>query len=195
MGASADAALLAIDRLLPQTQCRRCGHDGCLPYAAAMLAGGPINRCGPGGPATIALLASHLGRPPVAPDPVHAGGAARTVATIDADACIGCTKCILACPVDAIVGAAKHQHHVLPDRCTGCELCLPPCPVDCIAMAPLDEPWGEAQAARARRHHEAHLGRRTATAGARARVREPGHQLADPREKARRLAAIVARAR
>ncbi len=124
-----------IDALLPQIQCRKCGFDGCAPYAAALAAGeAAINRCTPGGPAVIGQLSRLLGKPVSAVDaslPEHIPG---RIAQIDEAVCIGCTLCIKACPVDAIIGAAKHMHSVLVDECSGCELCLPPCPVDCIAM-------------------------------------------------------------
>lgn len=133
------AASLAdrIDGLLPQTQCARCGYDGCRPYADA-LAGGetPINRCPPGGRPVIEALARLLGVPAV---PLDRGCGAETpprVALIDEDECIGCAKCIEACPTDAIVGARKWMHQVIAADCSGCELCLPPCPVDCIGLVP-----------------------------------------------------------
>ena len=124
-----------IDALLPQTQCGKCGHAGCRPYAAGMLAGEPINRCPPGGATTIAALAQLLEVPVVPPDPTH-GTAPAQIAYIREAECIGCTKCIQACPVDAILGAAKLMHSVLVDECTGCDLCVAPCPVDCIEMRP-----------------------------------------------------------
>jgi electron transport complex protein RnfB len=127
-----------IDALLPQTQCTKCGYDGCRPYAEAVAAGtADIDRCPPGGDEGVARIARLLHRPPKALDP--AVGAYRTpqVAAIDEPACIGCTKCIQACPVDAIVGASKLMHSVIAEWCTGCELCLPPCPVDCIALVPV----------------------------------------------------------
>ncbi len=126
-----------IDALLPQTQCGLCKHPGCLPYAEAMLAGEDINHCVPGGEPTIQALSQLLNKPvkPLDPDygvtPEH-----RLVALIREDECIGCTKCIQACPVDAIVGAAKLMHTVIIDECTGCNLCVPPCPVDCIDLVP-----------------------------------------------------------
>ncbi|MBA2410995.1 MAG: RnfABCDGE type electron transport complex subunit B [Gammaproteobacteria bacterium] len=126
-----------IDELLPQTQCRRCGYAGCRPYADAIAAGeAAIDRCPPGGEATIMELARLLNREVVPLD--HSSGThyAPVRAVIDEDTCIGCTKCIAACPVDAIVGAAKLMHTVIADACTGCELCLPPCPVDCIDLVP-----------------------------------------------------------
>jgi electron transport complex protein RnfB len=128
-----------IDALLPQTQCTKCGFDGCRPYAEAIAAGAAdIDQCPPGGDAGVARLACLLGREAKPLNPAY--GAFRTpqVAVIDEAACIGCTKCILACPVDAIVGASKAMHTVIASWCTGCELCLPPCPVDCIALAPVD---------------------------------------------------------
>ncbi|MEO0421672.1 MAG: RnfABCDGE type electron transport complex subunit B [Pseudomonadota bacterium] len=126
-----------LDRLLPQTQCRQCLYDGCRPYADAMAQGeAQINRCPPGGEATIALLARELGREPMPLDPRHGTHGPLQLARIDESRCIGCRLCIKACPVDAIVGAPKLMHTVLAEDCTGCELCLPPCPVDCIDLLP-----------------------------------------------------------
>ncbi|WP_345776277.1 Rnf electron transport complex subunit RnfB [Luteimonas salinisoli] len=125
-----------IDRLLPQTQCGQCGFDGCRPYAEALAAGEvDIDRCPPGGDAGARALALLLGRAPRPYD--RARGAhhpAPAVALVVEADCIGCTKCIQACPVDAIIGGAKAMHTVLEPLCTGCELCLPACPVDCIVM-------------------------------------------------------------
>jgi Na+-translocating ferredoxin:NAD+ oxidoreductase subunit B len=126
-----------IDALLPQTQCTRCGYAGCLPYAEAIAAGqAEINRCPPGGAATIGALAGLLGRAPLPLNPANGVEGAELVAQIDEDACIGCARCLPPCPVDAIVGASKQMHTVVLSLCTGCELCLAPCPVDCIAMVP-----------------------------------------------------------
>lgn len=124
----------AIDLLLPQTQCERCGHPGCRPYAQAVAAGAAINRCPPGGHDTIDALAALLNRPVVAPDPDLQPMDASAVALIDETRCIGCALCLPVCPVDAISGAAGHMHTVIARHCTGCELCIPACPVDCIAM-------------------------------------------------------------
>lgn len=122
-----------IDALLPQTQCGQCGFPGCKPYAEAVARGeAGINQCVPGGTYTMKSLADLLG---VEPQAVAVEPKAPAVAVIDENTCIGCTLCIQACPVDAIVGAAKHMHTVLTLECTGCELCLEPCPVDCIRMA------------------------------------------------------------
>ena len=126
-----------IDALLPQTQCGKCGHPGCKPYAQGIAAGEPINRCPPGGTETISQLAALLDTPVVMLDDTR-GAAPAQVAYIREAECIGCTKCIQACPVDAIVGAAKLMHTVLIDECTGCDLCVAPCPVDCIEMHPVD---------------------------------------------------------
>ncbi|MFZ3281490.1 electron transport complex subunit RsxB [Pseudomonas sp.] len=125
-----------IDALLPQTQCGKCGHPGCKPYAAGIVEGEPINKCPPGGDETIAALAELL-KVPVLELDISRGSAPPQVAYIREAECIGCTKCIQACPIDAIVGAAKLMHTVLIDECTGCDLCVAPCPVDCIEMHPL----------------------------------------------------------
>ena len=124
-----------IDALLPQTQCTRCGHSGCRPYAEAIAAGtAGINQCPPGGAATIAALAALLGRPPLPLNPAYGVESPVLVAQIDEDACIGCARCLPPCPVDAIVGAQRQMHTVIVALCTGCELCVAPCPVDCIVM-------------------------------------------------------------
>jgi electron transport complex protein RnfB len=125
-----------IDALLPQTQCGKCGHPGCKPYAAGIASGEPINKCPPGGSETINALAELLHVPVLELD-VSRGSAPAQIAYIREAECIGCTKCIQACPVDAIVGAAKLMHTVIIDECTGCDLCVAPCPVDCIEMHPL----------------------------------------------------------
>lgn len=126
-----------IDALLPQTQCGRCGYPGCRPYAQAIAANeADINRCSPGGEATIIALADLLGRDPKPLDP-ELEIKPKALAVIDENRCIGCTLCIQACPVDAILGAAQQLHTVLSAECTGCELCVAPCPMDCIEMVPL----------------------------------------------------------
>lgn len=122
-----------IDALLPQTQCGKCGHPGCKPYAEGISQGEAINKCPPGGTETIAALANLLNIPVIALD-TERGAAPPQVAFIREAECIGCTKCIQACPVDAILGAAKLMHTVIVDECTGCDLCVAPCPVDCIEM-------------------------------------------------------------
>jgi len=126
-----------IDGVLPQTQCGQCGHPGCRPYAQAIANGEDINHCPPGGEATIHALADLLGREFIPLDEEHGIESEKTVAYIREDECIGCTKCIQACPVDAILGAAKLMHTVITDECTGCDLCVDPCPVDCIDMIPV----------------------------------------------------------
>ena len=127
-----------IDALLPQTQCTKCGYEGCRPYAVAIAAGeAEINQCPPGGAAGIEALAHLLGRAPLPLNPTNGVEQPLRVAVIDETRCIGCTLCIPACPVDAILGSAKRMHSVIASHCTGCDLCLPPCPMDCISMVPV----------------------------------------------------------
>ena len=125
-----------INSLLPQTQCGQCGYPGCKPYANAIAGGDAINKCPPGGQETIDALANLLDVEPQPLDAEHGEEKDPRVAYIREDECIGCTKCIQACPVDAILGAAKQMHTVIADECTGCDLCVEPCPVDCIDMIP-----------------------------------------------------------
>lgn len=121
----------AINQLLPQTQCRECGFSGCLPYAQALANGETeLNLCAAGGERVMLDLAHLLQRPPKQPEKIQP----KTIAWIDETVCIGCTACIRACPVDAIMGASKYMHTVLTDECTGCGLCVAPCPVDCIYL-------------------------------------------------------------
>ena len=133
-----DPVVSQIDAILPQTQCGQCGFPGCRPYAEAIAAGeANINQCPPGGEAGIRALADLLGRDFVPLNEEHGEHKGKRVAIIDENVCIGCTLCIQACPVDAILGAAKQMHTVIESECTGCELCVAPCPVDCIHMVPV----------------------------------------------------------
>jgi electron transport complex protein RnfB len=135
----------AIDVLLPQIQCGQCGYSGCEPYAAAIVEGrADINQCPPGDAEGVRKIAALLGVEPKPLNTRHGLPKPRAVAIIDENLCIGCTFCLRACPVDAIVGAAKQMHTVLIDECTGCELCVAPCPMDCIAMVPAVELQGTA---------------------------------------------------
>jgi electron transport complex protein RnfB len=178
-----------IDDVLPQTQCRRCGFAGCAPYAEAIAAGeAEIDRCPPGGDDTIAALARLLAREPRPLDTSRGEhGPLRVARIVEAD-CIGCTLCIAACPVDAIIGAQKRMHAVLATLCSGCELCVPACPVDCIAMEPADHPWTRHDAAAARQRH-AQRQARMAVAKAQ-RVRE-----AEARARRHAIDAALERAR
>ena len=151
-----------IEDLLPQTQCTKCGYPACRPYAEAIADGSAsYNQCPPGGAEGVARIAALLGKPVIPLNPANGEERERPVAVIDESACIGCTLCIQACPVDAIVGAAKQMHTVIASLCTGCDLCVPPCPVDCIAMVPVTKgrtgwaAWSQAEADAARARHDA----------------------------------------
>ena len=174
MGSTNPSSGLAVrlDSILPQTQCRRCGYDGCRPYAEAIVGGAAINRCPPGGDELIATIALITGRPPIGLDRTCGEPGRLTIARIDEASCIGCTLCIDACPVDAIVGAAKRMHTVLSALCTGCALCVPPCPVDCIEMVEL-----EALAERGNRHASALADQSAEDIAAIARSRYQFHEL------------------
>jgi len=181
-----------IDALLPQTQCARCGYAGCRPYAEAIAAGAAdINQCPPGGDATLSGLARLLDRATPPLDTSRGTPGPLQVARIDEDACIGCTLCIAACPVDAIVGAQKRMHGVLASLCSGCGLCLPPCPVDCITLMAAGRDWTVADAAAARERYDRRRERRAASiavcaSDAAARKREAAVAAALARARARR---------
>jgi len=151
-----------IEDVLPQTQCTKCGYPACRPYAQAIANGSAsYNQCPPGGAEGVARIASLLGKPVIALNPENGVERERPVAVIDESACIGCTLCIQACPVDAIIGAAKQMHTVIASLCTGCDLCVPPCPVDCIDMKPVTAgktgwaAWSATEADAARARHDA----------------------------------------
>jgi Na+-translocating ferredoxin:NAD+ oxidoreductase subunit B len=174
-----------IEDLLPQTQCTKCGYDGCRPYAEAVAAGtANYNQCPPGGAEGVARLATLLGKPVIPINPANGEERARPVAFIDEQLCIGCTLCMQACPVDAIVGAPKQMHTIVKDQCTGCDLCVAPCPVDCIAMIPVTgnatgwDAWSQQQADEAHVRHDRRLARQAAERNA-----------AEARAAARRAAA------
>jgi len=127
----------AVDAWLPQTQCTKCGYPRCRAYAEALVHGqADINQCPPGGDSTIHGLATMFKLTPKPLNPLFGHHQRRQLAEIDENLCIGCTLCIQACPVDAIIGAAKQMHTVIVEECTGCELCVSPCPVDCIDLKP-----------------------------------------------------------
>jgi electron transport complex protein RnfB len=178
-----DIEMLAdrIEDLLPQTQCTKCGYPACRPYAEAVAKGeANYNQCPPGGAEGIARLAALLGKPVIPLNSANGVERPRPLAVIDERVCIGCTLCIQACPVDAIVGAPKQMHTVIAELCTGCDLCVPPCPVDCISMQAVSgeasgwDAWSQSQADAARARHErreARLARERDAAEARAAAR------------------------
>jgi electron transport complex protein RnfB len=186
-----------IDAVLPQTQCTKCGYPSCRRYAEAIAGGeADINQCPPGGEAGIRRLAAMLGRNAKPLNPANGVEGERRVAAIDESRCIGCTLCIQACPVDAIVGAAKLMHTVVTNLCSGCDLCVAPCPVDCIAMIPAkgaDIVWGQGRADAARLRFE----RREARLLSESKERALRAKRAEPQSERKRaiIAAAVERAR
>jgi electron transport complex protein RnfB len=197
VNASADSLADRLDAVLPQTQCTRCGFAACRPYADALAAGlSDINRCPPGGDTVIVALAALTGRARKPLDPECGEHTVLLEAVIDEDACIGCTLCIDACPVDAILGAQKRMHSVLRSLCSGCGLCLAPCPVDCIAMRPAGRAWTDVDATAARSRHAARAERLARNERIAARKAEiaPGAVDAAARRQAA-VAAAFARAR
>lgn len=189
-----------IDALLPQTQCGQCGYDGCRPYARALATGGTdLNRCPPGGQAGIQALAELLEWPVKPLDPsCGEHHEPPRIAVIDESACIGCVRCIKACPVDAIAGAAKRMHTVIASECTGCELCVPACPVDCIDLVPATARAGEnrdernVRAHKARRRFDARNQRLSMQEASRTRRVQPGAQ-SRQEDKQAAIAAAMAR--
>ncbi|MDQ6618832.1 MAG: RnfABCDGE type electron transport complex subunit B [Pseudomonadota bacterium] len=193
----------SIDALLPQTQCRRCGFEGCQPYAEAIAQGEAINRCPPGGETVLRAIAELTARPIVALDPSRGPTGPPQRAVIDETRCIGCALCIAACPVDAIAGGPKRMHAVIAALCSGCELCVPSCPVDCIGMISAGRQWSRSDASSARERHDSRAERETSGAVTRlapsgdAPSDQPSSRMlsSDERKSAAALALARARAR
>lgn len=183
-----------IDALLPQTQCRQCGYSGCRPYADALAVNdADINLCAPGGSQTVQLLANLTGRPVKALQGLQKTPA---VARIDEPACIGCTLCIRACPVDAIVGAVNAMHTVIAAECSGCELCLPVCPVDCIAMIDAEmETGSDPSRERATRYKRRYIAREERLERERRERLAASAAGAEERKKRAAIARVMQRAR
>ena len=178
------ATVQRLNRLLPQTQCRECGYDGCLPYAQALAEGSaPVNLCAPGREAVMADIAGLLGKARIAPAKIQH----HALAWIDETACIGCTACIRACPVDAIMGARKLMHTVIADECTGCGLCVAPCPVDCIHMQPVKADYLP------QARHLSNNGAARFAAAEHAKTRYERHQARKQRDAAERDAMLAGR--
>ena len=194
----------AILDALPQTQCTRCGYADCRGYAEAIVdAGADVNRCPPGGQGGVARLSRISGRPELSLDPTCGNEAPRARAVVDEAWCIGCALCLKACPVDAIVGAARRMHTVIDDLCTGCELCIPVCPVDCISLVEVTgtrtgwDAWSAAQAEEARARYARHATRFAATADGRVEGEVDTTSAAGPAAPPRSetIAAVLAAAR
>ncbi len=187
-----------IDAVLPQTQCTRCGYPACRPYATAIANGeAPINRCPPGAEPVIDQLAQLMNTEILTLDPECGAVQPRLLARIEAEHCIGCTKCILACPVDAIIGGPKFMHTVLPSLCSGCELCVPPCPVDCIRMEPVSDEhaWSNDDAAQARVRFEARNERRAKQDPEATELPDSQADIGSENRKRRMIDEAIARAR
>jgi len=183
-----------IEDRLPQTQCTKCGYPACRPYAEAIAAGeANYNQCPPGGQEGVVRLASLLGKSVIPLNPDNGVERPRPLAIIDENLCIGCTLCLQVCPVDAIIGAAKQMHTIIPELCTGCDLCVPPCPVDCIAMVAITgektgwDAWSQQEADTAHERHDwrlARLARERNAAEARKAARMAGSSGTEPRAQA-----------
>ena len=185
-----------IDAVLPQTQCTRCGFDGCAPYADALAAATTdLNRCPPGGDTVVVALAAITGRAAKPIDAECGTPGPLLLAVIDEAACIGCTLCIEACPVDAIIGAQKRMHAILPSLCSGCELCVAPCPVDCISMVPAPREWTAADAGAARTRHRMRNARVARAERIANRKAAPSIESAEREKRQAAVAAALARAR
>ena len=185
-----------IDDLLPQTQCRRCGYAGCRPYAEAIAAGdADIDRCPPGGETTIAALAMLLARSAPPLDTARGAPGPLRVAKIDEPDCIGCTLCIAACPVDAVIGAQKRMHAILASLCSGCELCIPACPVDCISMVPAGHEWTRRDAIDARLRHAKRQARIEKERDRETAIAEANARTSDAQTRSDAVDAAMARAR